>query len=301
VPEVVMTRRTYAHHWRQGTLLGALVVVVVSTAGAQANGIPPAPRTGFPLTSWQEISAGRNSGSVYFRNETGRPIVVNTVTLAACENVSEACDEQAAAVNVKVPPGRVVEALQVHRRDPGKGWSFAFWFEAGKRPESEPVSLRVGEAVTPHTVVSVDQVAPIGGAITEAAKCTPTHPRGLPAEHRVLVMLFTSAGFTATRSVVVWFDGAGAAYRYQDRRGHPDLAIASRVRDVVLTSTIHSPEPSALIQLDLAHDNGTVVTSDGEGGEITTYVAGPNLLTAESLGRPADLIARIWKECKNTR
>jgi hypothetical protein len=279
----------------QQVRVSVLVLMVTGAMSLSGQGKGPPRIPGVPLAAWQELHPDKNSASIYFRGDGTKPLTVNTVTTVACNNTRQPCGEY--TVDLKVEPGQVVEALQLHRLDEKKSWSFGFLFEAGQqRPGSG-----AHQPATEDPVVPIEQAAPAYGTTVTRGRCSrEVTSTSLPAKHRILQMYFMkddlASRFAFTRTVTVRFDETGTAYLYDDWRGYPDVAVASRQKGVVAQSIMHSPEPNVSIHFDLPGDSGFIVTSLPT-GEISQRVRGPGFLTAESLGRPGEMIARIWKEC----
>lgn len=97
--------------------------------------------------------------------------------------------------------------------------------------------------------------------------------------HQALIMIFGTPERPVARRVMIRVDANGSAYDYLDARRDP-------VTDSATTS----------IQLDLTRQTGML--QNIVGGQAQFYrVTGGKLASAESLGRPDSMIARVVREC----
>ena len=289
----MITRRKHAERWRKATLLGALVAMMASTAGAQAK--PKPPIKGLPLSAWQAMNPDKSHRSVYVGSYTPFPMVVSTVTLQGCKNVREPCGDT--ALRTIIPPQGVVEVLQVHPADSTKGWSFEFSFEAGPVTRAEATNSWVGDDPVAPTAIPLEQVPMLAGGIDKDGRCFKVRLVPIPPGHRVLGVLF-GKGLGTIRSVSAWFDSGGIAYRYLDDRRHPEISWYTIGLRTTSEWRITPPEPRVRIELDLARNVGRVTSTDSYGVETIVDFTGTNMLTAESLGRPGEVIAKLWKGCR---
>lgn len=233
-------------------------------------------------------------------------MTITVITLTRCVNIRQTCSDY--QVNLTVEPGQTVAGLKVERFAATQRWSFGFVFQAGKGRDAK-VALTPDDGI-PRPALSrermstipVEDFAPAVPPTSVGASCIATRGAALPNGHRQLAMMFfpTKNG-VPVRSIGVKYDTSGAAYEYTDRRGEVTVVQLSLDEGTSSRSTLVGGGPHTTISLDLLSQTGTATNSDNNGEETIVRLAGPNLLTAESLGRPADLIARIWKECKNMR
>ena len=96
-------------------------------------------------------------------------------------------------------------------------------------------------------------------------------------------MIFGTATQPTARQVLVRLDASGKAYGFYDTRHDPADSGPDR-RETRIT-------------LDLVQQIALVQNSGGGTPATAFRATGPTLLTAVSLGKPGDLIARIVKEC----
>lgn len=280
----------------------AVLALLVCTGCATNGASGPFPE--FPVKSWQVQSA--SSGTIYFRNDGKRPVTIAVITLTRCVNTRETCKDY--PVNLTVEPGQTVVGMKVGRFTATQRWSFGFAFQAGNGRDAT-VALTPDDGIPRPTLttarmptIPAENFVPVVAPTEVGARCVATRGTTLPKGHRVLAMMFfpTRGAVVPVRAIDVIYDGSGAAYEYKDLRGEINVVQLSQTEHTSSRSTLVGGGHHTKISLDLLNQTGTASNSDDKGKETLVRLSGPNLLTAESLGRPGELIAWIWKECKHT-
>ncbi len=272
-----------------------LAVLAWLVCAGCATHVGPAPQPGAPVRSWQVRSSDGGSAQLYLRNDATRTQTVSVITLIGCVNTRESCTDY--PVHLVIEPGKTVVGMKVQRFTAGRRWSFSASIRvdldplAGEAPTIVPAVRRAIPADQLRTI-EVEEFVPAVRAITSAGRCGIMQRGTLSTGSIALVMFFApSKRSKPERMVSVIYDADGNAISYSDMRGD------------FFTPKEGSPDtpparPRTTISLTPGTQSG-MLRNDGGGLPETWFrVSGPDLLTAASLGRPAQLIARIWKECK---
>lgn len=271
-------------------LVIVMSLIVATFGGAAATAQAPKPVPGAPYQYWDVLEADGGARKVYFRNDTTTPITITQVVILRCDNTRQLCGTYPA--NLVVAPGKTVVAFRAERLNRTVGWYFAYSFRTRGEPQVVTATgippgaiIRTpdgGPAAVLQTV-AIDALVPDVAASTEGATCGKLTVPDLPAGHRALLMVFGTASQPTARRVMVRLDANGSAYDYNDTRRDPDDASAD-------------PRQTN-ITLDLVRQTAMVRNSGG--GQPATFfrATGPTLLTAASLGKLGETIARMVQEC----
>lgn len=274
----------------------AALVLACAACGANANP-GPAAIPGVGIRTWSVLAADGAERAIYFRNDDSRPITIVHITLDKCENIRQRCGDYPA--NLLIEPGKTVLGLKVQRLDAKLAWDYSFQFNS----RTAPAPMSTATMITGGTQV-ISTTAPIGGSmgplktidvaqfqavvppLTTGGSCAVLRVPDIPEGHQALAMVFVAVrGQRPARMVMVRFDASGSAYDYSDNREEIVDGIADGRRTTV--------------SLDLIRQTGMLRNSGGGSPDAWFRVTGRDLPTAENLGRPAEMIARIWKECRN--
>jgi hypothetical protein len=269
----------------------AIASLLLSSGGwMRASAQAPKAVAGIPFQYWDVLEADGGARKVYFRNDSDVPITITEVVIQKCENTRQTCGTYPA--NAVVAPGKTVVAFRAERLDRLAGWSFAFSFHTDfKRivttssgaPPSAMTGGRDGSPPVMVQSVAIDALVPEVAAFSDGGTCGKVTVLDLPPGHRALLMIFGTASQPVARRVMVRLDGNGSAYDFLDIRHNPDDS---------------GPDPrQTQITLDLVRQTVTVRNSGGGAPGTLFRANGPTLLTAASLGKPGEVIARIVKEC----
>ena len=265
------------HCLYRSLVASALLAVGASAARAQNNPV-------VPLSSWDVMEADSGGRAVWVRNNTKAPITIEAVVITRCENIRQNCGEHPA--NLVVPPGKTMVAFRIQRLSRREGWSWGYTIKTrheAMTPQAASPGMVIGlnGPIGSLLGISVDSfVAAVPPFVTNAS-CGMVRLSDLPEGHQALIMIFGTPERPAARRVLVRVDANGNAYDYLDSRRDP-------VNDSAQTS----------IQLDLVRQTGMLqnITS---GGQAQFYrVTGAKLVSAETLGRPDSMIARVVRECR---
>jgi hypothetical protein len=271
------------------------LIVIASLLASSAGwmrlaGQAPKPAPGIPFQQWDVLEADGAARKVYFRNDTTIPITITQLVIQRCENTRQTCGNYPA--NVVVAPGKTVVAFRVEQLDRKLGWSFGFTFrthiEGGVTMSSGPPpgAMMQGPNGGPPIrlqAVAIDSLVPDVAAFTEGGACGKAIVPDLPPGHRALLMVFGTATQPAARRVMVRLDASGSPYDFLDIRRNPD----DRSADPRQTQ----------ITLDLVRQTAMLRNSGGAAPATMFRATGATLLTAASLGKPGEVVARMVKEC----
>lgn len=114
-----------------------------------AQGNPP---------SWSNVIASLKAGLgegdqiIYVSNRSDQTIIVNSVTLAKCENVRGACGTR--RLNVRIHPGQELQVYRVRQRLPDYRFDFSYSFSW---TTEQPVAAPVERAVVAVPVTEAEQ------------------------------------------------------------------------------------------------------------------------------------------------
>ena len=269
----------------------AIASLLVPSAGsARIVGQAPKPVAGIPYQFWDVLEADGGARKVYFRNDADVPITITQVVIQKCENTRQVCGTYPS--NAVVAPGKTVMAFRTERLDRLKGWSSAYSFRtdfqrtgtvtSGPPPGAMMASPGGGPPVKLQSI-AIDSIVPDVPAFSDGGSCGRVMVPDLPPGHRALLMVFGTATQPAARRVMVRLDASGTAYDFLDTRRNPDDS---------------GPDSrQTQITLDLVRQTAMVRNSGGTAPMTYFRAVGPTLLTAVSLGKPGDVIARMVKEC----
>lgn len=275
-----------------------LAVLALLVCAGCATHVGPAPQPGVPVRSWQVRASDGSSAQLYLRNDATRSQTVSMITLIGCVNTRETCADY--PVHLVIEPGKTVVGMKVQRFTTGRTWSFVASIRvdldslAGEPPTIVPAVRRIIPADQFRTI-DVEEFVPAVRAITSAGNCGIMQRGTLSTGSIALVMFFApSKRSKPERMVSVIYDADGNAISYSDMRG--DFFTPKEG-----TPDTPPARPRTTISLTPGTQSG-MLRNDGGGLPETWYqVNGLGLLTAASLGRPAEVIAKIWKECRATR
>lgn len=129
----------------------------------------------------------------------------------------------------------------------------------------------------------MDSLAPSIAALTEGGRCGKVTGNDLPPGHRALLMAFGPAGQRPSHQVLVLLDGNSSAYNFTHTRQDPADSTTRPRR--------------TQIRLDVVWRSVILTNSGGTEASAALHAVGPTLLTAESINKPGETIARMVKEC----
>lgn len=253
----------------------AILAIVASRVRAQNNPLQP-------LSTWDVMEADSGGRSVWVKNNSKSPITIEGVVITRCENIRQNCGEHPA--NVVVPPGKSMLVFRVEVLSRRLGWSFGYVIKTKHEPlpsqaAPQPTMMGPNGPMGVLLSISVDSFVAAVPAFVTNASCGTIRIPDLPEGHQALIMIFGTPERPVARRVMIRVDANGSAYDYLDARRDP-------VTDSATTS----------IQLDLMRQTGML--QNIEGGQARLYrVTGGKLASAESLGRPDSMIARVLREC----
>ena len=100
------------------------LTATASVASAQATYIAPSPQTVYSETDERRSDPPVHTISIF--NRSSVPVVVWSVSLDGCENVKQSCGPK--PVNLRIQPGRRVQAVRVEPKIQGRGFGYRFGF-----------------------------------------------------------------------------------------------------------------------------------------------------------------------------
>lgn len=271
--------------------VATLTLLSVATAHGTAQTKPPVP--GRPYQFWDVVEADGGARKVYFRNDATVPITITEVVIQVCENTRQLCGSYPS--NLVVPVGKTVVAFRVERLDKKLGWNYSYSFRTKIESTSPPpgfippaAMIRGPDGSTSTIqIVSVDALVPAVEAVTTNGACGLFEPPDLPAGHKAFIMIFGTPTEPTARQVRVRFDANGAPYEFNDSRHE----IGSTATDPHTTSISIDPVRQSVM-----------LRNAGDGKPATWFRAtGASVMTATTLGQPAEMAARILKECSAPR
>jgi hypothetical protein len=265
----------------------SLVVLTLAACAGNAGNAPPPGSASEPLSTWDVVEADTGSRMIYARNNTSQPITIESITITRCENLRQNCGDHPA--HLVVPPGKSLPVFHVDRLSSRLAWSWGYRIHTAPRP----VTMSTGPtrtvvtgptgAQTTAQPIAVDSFRAAVPPITTDASCGHITVPDLPEGHRALLMVFGTPSQPAARRIIVRYDANGNAYDYNETRtGPPEDGTAT------------------WITIDLVRQRGLVRNARAGGTSEWYTVTGGTLTTAQSLDRPAEMIARIKRECSNS-
>jgi hypothetical protein len=269
------------------------VALLLVAGGACATHTGPAPLPSAAVRSWQVYSTDGASARIFFRNDASTTQTISSITLLQCVNTREDCKPY--PVHLVLEPKQVLVGMTVQRRNAGQRWSVASSYTIDRHAgDPELVGpkgasrLIAGDQVKQ---IAVEEFVPAVRAMTTSGTCGEMRRGVLTPGSKALVMFFSpSKRSKAERMVSVIFDADGRAVSYNDQRG--DIFVKDQANPDAPRAN-----PRTVISLDLVRNSGMLHNDGGKIEDRYYVVSGPDLATANSLGRPADLVSRIWKEC----
>jgi hypothetical protein len=277
-----------------------LLLALGSVASCGSRTIEPATDPGSRPTVevWKEdLEDNSNSSVLLARNHGTAPVTITEIRLTVCDNLYQNCGLH--QPNVRVDPGETVRVMRLdpsnHGRRPRFGWEFRWRGLA----TAMPTGVAPRPTITTRTMIGgameerpVEQLRLVVPADDGRSRCVAPRGANLPPGYRQLEMQW-GEGMPPRRSVRVDLDAAGTPVRYNESRG--DM----RVPPPGVTPPGPIPDRGARSDVSMDLIAGRVIVfnvlADGTGEQMAA--AGRNLLEAESLGRPIDLVRRMIREC----
>jgi len=246
----------------------------------------PKPVPGQPYQFWDVVDVDGGARRVYFRNDSPNPITITELVIQRCDNTRQTCGSYPA--KVVVAPGKTVMPFKIERLDRALAWQFSYSFHVAGQPTTVPANPTPTPTMGRNSpialqVTTIDSLLPAVAPISEGPSCAKVRTPDLPPGHHELSMVFGTATQPAARRVRVLLDGNGSPYDFSDIR--QDLA-----------DTTSTPRQTQ-ITIDLVRQTVFLLNSGGGEPSAAFRATGATLLTAESLGKPGETIARMVKEC----
>ena len=108
------------------------VAAVAGCAGGAGTQGPPA-RPGEELTTWVRMESGFAGQTIFFRNNTDVPLVIQAVEIYECTNVGRSgC--QHFTPNLLLPPRSVVDFMTLVPADRDRPYRFAYRYNFTQAP-----------------------------------------------------------------------------------------------------------------------------------------------------------------------
>lgn len=236
------------------------------------------------------------------RNDTGEDRILTDITLYGCTNLRQPCEMS--TPNLLIPAGKSVRVMLLEANNRLLRWNYRYQFNtrsastasaavSGSRPPMPPGVITTTVRVQPKSLSDPEKFVarvPIRDAGT--AQCNRARPTVPPTSPWSLMFLIDGLGGKPGRVITLDLDGKGEVIRYNESRSdsrRPSAMSGEIEIDTLVARTAIMIQFSQKVAL-LVNQGG------GKPAEYFSTTAS-KALTAASLGRPADVIAKALKDC----
>ncbi len=257
----------------------------------------PAPVAGVPVRAWAIDIDPPRAAALYMRNDTGEDRILTDVTLYGCTNLRQSCEMS--TPNLVIPAGKSVRVMLLEADNRLLRWRYQYSFNtrsvaasaaSDSRPALPPSNITTTVRIQPKSLGDPEKFVPrvpINDAAT--AQCNFPKPTTPPSGPSTLMLLIDGRNGKRGRTIMLDLDAKGEVIRYNESRG--DLRYSP---DMSRSDTLGA-RTSIMLQWP---QKVAILVNEG-GGTPAEYftTSAAKALTAASLGRPADVIAKVLKEC----
>jgi len=279
----------------------AVLTVAALTGCLPASPTGPAPAAGVPVRAWAIDIDPPRAAALYMRNDTGEDRILTDITLYGCVNLRQPCE--ASTPNLLIPAGKSVRVMLLEADNRLLRWTYQYQFNtrsvsgtATAGSDSRMPRLPANATVVRFQPKSLNDPekfvarVPINDAGT--AQCNLPRPIAPPTRPSRLMFAIDGLNGRPGRTIMLDLDAKGEVIRYNESRS--DGRILSATPSVMGMDTLVA-RTSIMIQWP---EKFALLINQG-GGKPAEYftTSGSKALTAASLGRPADVIAKVLKDC----
>lgn len=272
--------------------------LLTACAGGVAPDSSPAPVEGVPVQTWTVDVQNPPARDIYLRNDDTVDHVIFDLQLFACENLKQVCG--AYTPNVVIPAGKTVKAMRIEPDRTTLPWKYQYRFHTRAVRPPEPVATITPSPMRMTTfsrtgpmpfvgLANVEEFKPRVPAPSGEGACSRNGQQQGPAGGKTVVMFFNGDRPDAPTMAFVDLDVAGRPVLYTETRG------ANRVPPG--TPGADTSSPRTIISIRVAQNIAELVNEGGNKPPEYFTVTGPAIMNAVSLGRPAEGLARVLREC----
>ncbi len=271
-----------------------LSAAALLTACAPSVSPVPAPVPGVRVQSWAVSVRDTAAKDIYIRNDGEEDLVITSMQLYGCQNLKQEC--KVYAPNVVLPAGKTVKAMRLEPENTKLTWKYQYTYATRLMTAARAPIASSTSVVTGFSRIGMVPFVGLGGAeefvarvppVIGTAQCNPSGPG--PAGITTLMMVMVGDASTTPSLFFVDLDGAGKAVLYTEMRGNLRTAPGTPGSDTLPPRTTISVR----VQQGIAN-----LLNEGGGKPAEYYaVTGPAVMTAKALGNPAEMMARVIKEC----
>lgn len=276
----------------------ATVFALTGCAGGAAPHSTPDPVPGVPVQSWTVDVQRPPARDIYLRNDDTVDHMIVSLQLFACENMKQVC--QSYTPNVLLPAGKTVKAMRLEPDRTTLPWKYQYRFHTRPiRPEPPMMTTMKG----PTTITMFSRTGPmpyVGLANVEEFRPRVAMPSGEsacskngqaqgPAGGKTVVMYFSGDRADSPTMVFVDLDAAGRPVLFTETRGMRRAPPGAQGADTL--------PPYTIISVRVQQNTAELINEGGNRPAEYFTVAGPGIISAVSLGKPADVMARVLREC----
>jgi hypothetical protein len=254
----------------------------------------PAPVPGVRVQSWAVEVRDTAAKEIYIRNDGADDLVITSMQLYGCQNLKQEC--KVYEPNVLIPAGKTVKAMRLEAENTKRSWRYQYTFSTRllttARTSSAP---RSGSFTTISRIgrmpfVGIDNPEQFVARVPAQEgqwQCgrSPLNPAGFTT----LMMVMTGDPSSVLSIVYVDLDGEGKPSLYTEQRGNLRTVPGLPGADTLPPRTVISVQ----VQQGLAN-----LLNEGGGKPPEYYaVTGSAVMNSRALGNPAEMMARVIKEC----
>lgn len=281
-------------------LFAVAVSTLTACASGPAPGSTPTPVPGVPVQTWTVEVQNPVARDIYLRNDDSVNHTVVDLQLFNCENLRQVC--QVYTPNVIIPAGKTVKAMRLQPDRTTLPWKYQYTFHTRAMRPTTTTTVAV-PAGSSHMMTSFSRTGPL--PFVGLADAEQFHPRVAarqregtcsrngqaigPAGGRTLAMFLQGSGTETQGMAFVDLDAAGKPVLFTETRGGFGGPTGQSGAESLAARTI--------ISIWVGRNVAELVNEGRNAAPEYFTVTGPAVFNAASLGQPAEMMARVIREC----
>jgi hypothetical protein len=272
-----------------------LAIAALLTACAPSMTSVPAPVPGVRVQSWAVEVRDTAAKDIYIRNDGTEDLVITSMQLYGCQNLRQEC--KVYTPNVMIPAGKTVKAMRLEADNTKLSWKYQYTFSTRLlTPARTPTVSPMGSFTTISRIggrlpfVGIDDPEQFIARVpaqqgTWQCSRSPLSPSGF----ETLMMVKLSEEGAPLSLIYVDLDAEGRPSLYTEQRGAMRYVPGMPGADSLPPRTIISVQ----VQQGLAN-----LLNEGDRKPAEYYaVTGSAVMQSSALGNPAEMMARVIREC----
>lgn len=271
-----------------------LLTAALLTACAPSVSPVPAPVPGVQMQSWAVSVRDTAAKDIYIRNDGEEDVLITAIQLYGCKNLKQEC--KVYSPNVLLRAGNTVKAMRLEADNTKRAWKYRYNYATRSMTAARTPIAGKTSVVTGFSRIGMVPFVGLGNTeefvarvpqLQGTAKCNPSGPG--PAGFTTLMMVMIGDASSTPSLFFVDLDGAGMPSLYTEMRGNLRTAPGTPGSDSLPPRTTISVH----VQQGIAN-----LLNEGGGKPAEYYaVTGPAVMTSKALGNPAEMMARVIREC----